>query len=360
MDEFVMWHKDYEHHKQQYDEIFHNVMSHPNHETSTNLEEYFKPFVDRKFCLAVDSATAGLHFSLLAMGVGEGDEVLVSDFTWISSASCVSMCGATPVLCDVDLDSYHISLDSIKRMTSDKTKVLIYTPLFGNMTDTSEIEVFCAEKGIQIIEDAAQALGSSLNGRKAGSIGDCSVVSLAPNKVISGISTGGMFCTDDPMLADYVARIRRHGSLSADDFEMLGYNSRSFLLNNEIVKYRMSRMDEFQTRRQQIAAMYNEAFGDLPLQLQYQTTELNHNFHKYTIRFEDRATRDFARKSVPAARVHYVKPISENGIWTSQNYVKDHTPNTRLITETILTLPNDPYMSNEDINMIIERVEMCV
>lgn len=355
---FIMWNKDYEAHREDYDRIFKDVMRRGNHETSQDLENDFGPYVDRKHCIAVASATDALQYSLLAMGIGPGDEVLVSDYSWISSASCIAMVGAIPVFCDVDLESYHISLDSIKRMTTSKTKALIYTPLFGNMTDTKEIEAHCQDNGIRIIEDAAQALGSSLNGKKAGSLGDASCISFNTNKVIAGISISGMFVTDDDELANHVGKIRRHGSFETNNFEMLGFNSRSFLLNNEIIRYRLSRMKEMQEQRQRIALAYNQVFTDLPIQIQEQTEGLNHNYHKYTIRMTHRSDLIKAlRQKKIDVKVHYNKPLSMNTMWDNIAHRKDETPNADLICKTILTLPCHHMMTSSEIEDVIETVE---
>ena len=174
------------------------------------------------------------------------------------------MVGATPVFCDIDADTCHISLDSIKRMTTPNTKALIYTHLFGNMSDTADIEQYCKDKGIMFVEDAAQSLGSRINNRKAGSIGDCSSFSFNTNKVVSGINGGGIFLTDNEQLADTVKKLRRHGK--GKDYEMLGYNSRMYVLNAQIIQLRLKHLTRDRQIRQQTAMTYNSAFKDLPLQ----------------------------------------------------------------------------------------------
>ena len=120
------WDREYQENKQDYLDVFDRFMSQMNYENNEAWEESFAERVGRKYCVSVASATDALHFTLLAHGIGAGDEVLVTDFSWISSSACASMVGAVPVFCDIDLDSYHISLDSIKRMYSDKVKA-IYT-----------------------------------------------------------------------------------------------------------------------------------------------------------------------------------------------------------------------------------------
>ena len=139
------WDREYAENKDAYIEIFDIFMKQLNYENAEDFEKQIAEYVGRKHVVSVACATDALGFSLMSHGIGPGAEVLVTDFSWISSSSCISMTGATPVFCDIDLDSYHISLDSIKRMVSPRTKAIIYTHLFGNMVDVTEIIEFCKE-----------------------------------------------------------------------------------------------------------------------------------------------------------------------------------------------------------------------
>jgi dTDP-4-amino-4,6-dideoxygalactose transaminase len=146
------WDREYLENKEEYLKLFDSSMQ---KEQERNIE-----FLEKKLkAVACSSGTDALTFSLLSLDLKPDDEVLVTNFSWISSASCVSLAGATPVFCDVDLDTYHISFDSILNMVSDKTKAIVYPFLFGSISDTTEIQAFCKENGIVFIEDACQALG---------------------------------------------------------------------------------------------------------------------------------------------------------------------------------------------------------
>ena len=307
----------------------------------------------RKHAVSVASCTDALHFALLAYGIGPGDEVLVTDFSWITSAACVSHVGATPVFCEIDLDSYHMNLESIKRMYSEKTKAIVYVHLFGNMIDTTEIQEFCKQKGILFFEDAAQALGASLNNVRAGTIGDCSVYSFNSNKVISGINGGGVFLTDDESKAKLVKKIRRHGKDS--DFEMLGFNSRMYVLNAEVINLRLKNAEQNQARRQAIAHQYNQAFKHLPVYFQPMSDGLNHNYHKYTLRFENKDARKRAKNALRAS-IHYEKALSANSMYNSIEYRRDNCVNSKLVSETILSLPIHAWLTDDEIKNIIQTL----
>jgi dTDP-4-amino-4,6-dideoxygalactose transaminase len=351
------WDREYQENKQAYLELFDNFMSQLNYENSEFFEKSFAEYVGRKYAIGVGSATDALHFTLLAYGIGSGDEVLVTDFSWISSAACVSMIGATPVFCDIDLDTYHMNLDSIKRMYSEKTKAIIYVHLFGNMTNTTEIEEFCKEKNILFIEDSAQSLGSSLNGVHAGTIGDCSVYSFNSNKVISGINGGGVVLTDDKNIANRVKKIRRHGK--DKDFEMIGYNSRLYVLNAKIINLRLQNIKQNRARRNAIAAQYNDAFKDLSVHTQIPSKELTHNFHKYTIRVNSKNTRNRIKNALSAS-VHYDIPLSENSMYKNISYRKDNCINSKLVSETILSLPVHAWLDDTEVTNIIDTVKSAI
>lgn len=348
------WDRDYQENKAEYLAIFDRFMSQLNYENNEKFEKEFAKLVGRNYAITVSSATDALYFSLLANHIGTGDEVLVTDFSWISSASCVTMAGATPVFCDIDIDSYHMSFESIKRMYSKKTKAIIYVHLFGNMVDTTEIQEFCREKNILFIEDAAQSLGSSLKGIKAGSLGDCSVYSFNSNKVIAGINGGGVVLTDNRYLADRIKMIRRHGK--SKTFDILGFNSRMYVLNAEIINFRLKNLEKNQQKRQEIASIYNKEFELLPVYTQSHNNDLNHNFHKYTIRFENKKTRDYVKNALKAS-IHYDLPLSSNLMYNDNKYIKDSCVVSKTVSDTILSLPIHPWLFDFEIQEIINTVK---
>lgn len=351
------WDRDYLENRDKYLEIFDKFMSQLNYENVENFEQTFANYVGRNYAVSVANATDALHFALLSYGIGIGDEVLVTDFSWISSASCVSMTGATPVFCDVDLDSYHMNLESIKRMTTEKTKALVYVHLFGSMSDTVEIEVFCKERNIIFIEDSSQSLGSSLNDRKAGTIGDCSIYSFNSNKVIAGINGGGVFMTNDKEKADLVKKIRRHGK--GKDFELLGFNSRLYVLNAEIINFRLQNLEKNQEKRQEIAKIYNEEFKNLPVIFQKPVQGLNHNYHKYTLRFENKDIRKRVKDAINAS-IHYETPLSKNSMYTNLPHKSDICTNSKMISSTILSLPIHAWLTSSEINTIVKNVKQAI
>jgi dTDP-4-amino-4,6-dideoxygalactose transaminase len=242
-----------------------------------------------------------------------------------------------------------MDLDSIKRMWTPRVKAIVYPHLFGNMSDTKEIIDFCKEKNIAFIEDACQALGASLNGINAGSIGDVSCLSFNANKVVAGIAGGGAILTDDENKAELFKKLRRHGNN-----EVLGRNSKMLMLNACFINFRLKKMNEWISKRQEIAKKYDEALKDY-VTVQPTTNGLNHNYHKYVIRFQNKRIRDKIRDEL-GAKVHYDKPLSESPMYQNIKHRKDKQYISKIVCDTILTLPIHPYMKQEEIDEVINTI----
>ena len=356
------WDREYLENREHYQKLFDESMIKEYEGGTETLEEQIAEYTGRKYAVSCSSATDALQFSLMANNIGPGDQVICSNFSWISTASCISMVGAMPVFCDIDLDSYHMSLDSIKAMYNEGVKALIYTHLFGNMSDTTEIENFCKEKGIVFIEDSAQSLGSSYNGRKAGTIGDCSSYSFNGNKVIGGICGGGMFMTDDEEQARFVRKVRRHGKNK--DFELLGRNSKMYIINADIISYRLLFMKKWQKRRQEIAEIYTNSLSHI-FNITQLDEKVNHNFHKYVIRYDNKDLRMAGKNMMKGTEyfnpsIHYEKALSDNTMYAMNHrqYRKDHTPNAQLAADTVMTLPCHAWMTDDEAQTIANMVSL--
>ena len=343
------WDREYLANKDEYLKIFDGAMQQEQEQNVEFLEKSLIKITGRKYAIACSNGTDALHFALISLGIKPGDEVLTTQFSWISTASCISMVGATPVFCEPNILNYHIDIESIRRMYTNKTKAIVYPHLFGNMSDTKEILDFCKEKNIAFIEDACQALGASLNGINAGSIGDVSTLSFNANKVVAGIAGGGAILTDDEDKAELFKKLRKHGNN-----EVLGRNSKMLMLNACFINFRLKKMEEWQDKRQAIAKQYDEQLKDY-VTIQPSTNGLNHNYHKYVIRLQNKKVRDLVKDKLNA-KVHYDKPLSENPMYQNIKHRQDKTFISKIICDTILTLPINPYMTQEEIDEVINTI----
>ena len=343
------WDREYLANKEAYLKIFDSAMQQEQEQNVEFLEKSLTKITGRKYAVACNSGTDALHFALISLGIDSRYDVLTTQFSWIATASCISMVGARPVFCEPNILTYHMDLDSIKRMWTPRVKAIVYPHLFGNMSETKEILDFCKEKNIAFIEDAAQSLGASLNGVQAGSIGDVSCLSFNANKVVAGIAGGGAILTDDKDKAELFRKLRRHGNN-----EVLGRNSKMLMLNACFINFRLKKMNEWISKRQEIAKQYDEQLKDY-VTIQPTTNGLNHNYHKYVIRLQNKKVRDMVKDKL-GAKVHYDKPLSESPMYQNINHRKDKQYISKIICDTILTLPIHPYMKQEEIDEVINTI----
>ena len=343
------WDREYLANKEAYLKIFDSAMQQEQEQNVEFLEKSLAKITGRKYAVACNSGTDALHFALISLGIDSRYDVMTTQFSWIATASCISMVGARPIFCEIDINNYHMSLDSIKRMWTPRVKAIVYPHLFGSMSDTKEILDFCKEKEIAFIEDAAQSLGASLNDVKAGSIGDVSCLSFNANKVVAGIAGGGAILTDDEDKAVLFRKLRRHGNN-----EVLGRNSKMLMLNACFINFRLKKMNEWISKRQEIAKQYDEQLKDY-VTIQPTTNGLNHNYHKYVVRFQNKRIRDKIRDEL-GAKVHYDKPLSESPMYQNIKHRKDKQYISKIVCDTILTLPIHPYMKQEEIDEVINTI----
>ena len=248
------------------------------------------------------------------------------------------------------------------KSTLMKVMAGIYTPEEGQIIYNGDEVKFtnpldAKEKGIIFIEDAAQAIGTSLNGKRAGTIGNSSVFSFNTNKVVPGVNGGGVVCTDDEEIACYIKKLKRPGK--DGDFSILGYNSRMYVLNAKIIEFRLKNLEKNKQKRQKIARIYNSEFADLPVNTQEQHDGLDHNYHKYVIRFQDKETRKEVKHSL-SATIHYEKPLSDNSMYNDIKYRKDDCANAKQASDTVLSLPIHAWLETNEIQTIINAVKQGV
>lgn len=356
--------REYQHYKSDYQNIFDKIMSTGmvlQGREVTQFEEALALETGRKYAVAVNSCTDALYFSLMACGIGHGDEVIVSNFSFIASASCIMRAGGTVVLCDTDEENFHLSLESIKKMKSAKTKAVIFPHMFGSMSCTKEIETYTKDNGMQFIEDAAQSLGASFKGRKAGSLGVCSSISFDPTKVLGAPGSGGAFLTDDEEMAATVKKLRYHGKGSDNTFQTLGYNSQMPSITASILNFKLSKSKEWATKRQEIAEKYSTVFGELGLISQKKTDSVNHIFHKYVLKTKTPKERDALFEYLSSEKIqvmiHYRKPMSDNGLFDNTETRVDECTNIKNNCARVLSLPIHPWLSSDEVSYIIEKVQ---
>lgn len=239
------------------------------------FERQFAQMHGVKYAIATSSCTTALHLSLVALGIGPGSEVIVPSFTWIATANAVEYVGAKPVFCDVNLGTYNIEISQIESLITTKTKAIIPVHLFGLCADIKPLVEICKKKKVFIIEDAACAVGSSINGKKAGSFGEIGCFSFHARKIIS-TGEGGMCTTNDKDLAEKIICLRNHGASITDeerysgkqsyllpDFRVMGFNYRMTDFQGAVGLAQLSRLTSLIEGRRRWASWYKEQLKDI-------------------------------------------------------------------------------------------------
>ena len=250
------------------------------------FEQKFAEWVGAKYGIAVNSGTAALHTALLACGIGEGDEVITTPFTFIASGNSIVYTGAKPVFADIDLKTYTLDPDSIEDLITENTKAILPVQLYGQSANMDKINELAEKYGLIVIEDAAQAHGATCNGKKVGSMGDMACFSFYPTKNMT-TSEGGIITTDDEDLAEKARIFRAHGATVRYHHDEIGYNFRMTDISAAIGLAQLEKIDEFNEKRIANAAYLNEGLKDVDgVVTPYCAYDSKHVYHQYPIMVE--------------------------------------------------------------------------
>lgn len=332
----------------------------------TEFEKEFARFYDTKHAIAVNSGTAALHVALEAAGVGSGDEVIVPPFTFVASASAVLHAGAVPVFADIDPNTYCIDPADIERKTTDKTKAIVPVHIFGQPADMDPIVEMADDKGMSVIEDAAQAHDSRYKGKLAGTIGDAGCYSLYDSKNITS-GEGGMIVTDSDDIADRCRLVRHHGQSGTYDYVWLGYNYRMTAMEAALGIGQLRNLKTFNEVRRRHAAFYDEVLADLPLTLPHRNPDTDFTTHVYTVLLPEKlaSCRDEILAACRAENVYvsvcYPIPLYHTKLFQDLPYDYPHgmCPVTENIAPRCLTLPVHHAMKPDeaaDISAAVHKV----
>ena len=247
----------------------------------------------RKFAVGVNSGTSALHLCVKGLGIGEGDEVITTPFSFVATTNCVLFENATPVLVDIDPESYNMDPAKIEAAITPRTKAILPVEVFGNPAHFDAYEAIAKKHGLYLIEDSCEALGAHLDGRPAGSFGDCGVFAFYPNKQIT-TGEGGALVTDNEALRDMAASLRNQGRATDAwlSHARLGYNYRMSEITAVLGKVQVSRLDEILDKRRRAAALYDAALADVAdIHLPPMHDRPTASWFVYVIRLADRFTR---------------------------------------------------------------------
>ena len=333
------------------------------------LEEKLAEYAGRKHCIGVANGTEALQLSLMALDVGPGDAVFTSDFTYFASAGCAAILGATPVLVDIDLDTFNMcpealeeQIRKVQREGKLNPKAVIPVDLFGLPANYPEIERIVEEYGLKIVEDAAQGFGGQIGDRMACSFGELSATSFFPAKPLGCYGDGGAVFTDDDALDARLRSLRASGKSPTDKYDNreVGMNSRLDTLQAAILLPKLRAFREYEvTDINRVADRYTEHLKDHVI-----TPTVPEGYRsswaQYTILLEnkeqrDRVSAEMKEKGIPTM-VYYPRGLHQQEAFRKLNLSDADYPNTMEATGRVLSLPMHPYLTNEDQDLVIRKL----
>ncbi len=312
----------------------------------TEVESFEKEvgeYLGVKHAIGVNSGTDALVIALRARGVGPGDEVITSAFTFFATAESISAVGAKPVFVDIDPQTFNIKPELISRAMTARTKALLPVHMFGHAADMAPILEIAATKGLAVIEDVAQAFGGHYRGRKLGTFGDAAAFSFFPSKNLGCLGDGGLVATDDHRIAEQARMLRSHGSKRKYFNELVGYNSRLDALQAAFLRVKLPHVSSWNELRRAVADRYRTLLAGIPkITLPVERPQVQHVFHQYTIRVGS-GLRDPLRDALAAAgigtMVYYPKAVHQLPVYATSTVA---LPDTEVATSEVLSLPMWP------------------
>lgn len=325
------------------------------------LEEEFARHCRTAHAVGVASGTDALKIALRAIGVGPGDEVITTPFTFIATAEAVHNAGARIVFADISLDSYNINPEEIKKRLTPRTKVVICVHLYGQPCAMEEIEDIAGERGLQLIEDCAQATGAEYKGKKIGSFGIAGCFSFYPTKNLGAFGDGGMIVTDDNQLAERMKMLRAHGSAEKFLHTVHGMNSRLDEVQAAVLRVKLKYLDEWNGKRRELAQYYNESLFDLEEQgflVRPQEKEnTRHVYHLYILRVKHRAEMmRFLETRGIGTSYHYPLPLHLQQVYKDLGYSRGSFPQAETAADEVVTFPLYPELEKKEIDYISDAL----
>ena len=285
------------------------------------LEEEIAAYCGVKYGIGVANGTDALLLSLVAYGIGEGDEIITSPFTFFASAEVISQAGAKPVFIDIDPNTYNLDVTKLEDAITEKTKAIIPVHIFGQMADMDEIMELAKKYNLVVIEDACQAIGAEYKGKKAGSIGNAGCFSFFPTKNLGGYGDGGMIVTDDEEIAKKIRILRVHGSHPKYYHSMIGWNSRLDEIQAAALRVKFKYIDEWNKKRFEKAKAYDELLKDSFLDLPYHAENRNHVYHLYIVKSNKRdELMNFLKEQGVSTGVYYPVPLHRQAVYLQLGY----------------------------------------
>lgn len=321
------------------------------------LENEIAEYCETDYAVAVASGTDALILILDALGVGPGDEVITTPFTFFATAESISRVGATPVFVDIQPSSFNIDPEAVREVMTDRTKAIIPVHLFGRAAEIDEIDALAAGRGVAVIEDACQAIGARYKGKRIGSLGIAAAFSFYPTKNLGGMGDGGIVTTSDAKLASRIKLLRDHGSPKRYYHSALGYNSRLDAIQAVVLSIKLRHLDDWNEARRSRAARYSKPLGQFGIAVPEAGEADSHVFHLYTARsaHRDAIVEGLADAGI-ACGIYYPLPLHLQEVYRELGYAKGSLPEAEKASKEVFSLPLYPELTVTQVDEVVETI----
>lgn len=345
------------------------------------FEQQFAQYIGTSECIACNSGTDALYLALRALKLGQGDEVITTPFTFVATAEVISLAGATPVFVDIEAETFNLDLGQVAAAITSRTRAIIPVHLFGNPVDMTRLMTIAQTHNLAVIEDCAQATGATWAGQRVGSVGHIGCFSFYPTKNLGACGDGGAVTTSDPAIATTIRMVRDHGRKGTYYYEAVGMNSRLDAVQAAILQVKLPYLEQWNTQRRAIAALYQELLQRVPgINLPLATPGGESVWNQYTIRVPDRqavseeagaaiaidqpCSRDQLRQRLQAtgvtSMVYYPLPLHLQPVYRDLGYQPGQLPVAEQASREVLSLPMFPELTPEQQNQVAYRLKDCL
>ncbi len=355
--------KHYEKYKTEIDQAIARVLNSGHFILGSELESFEKDFAAahaKGYAIGCASGTEAIYLALAACGVTNIDEVIVVAHTAVPTISAISMTGATPVFVDIDPTTYLMDVSKVEALITPQTKAIIPVHLYGQMVDMQALLKIATKHKIPIIEDVAQSTGASYKGAIAGTLGEYSAFSFYPSKNIGCFGDGGAVFTKNKEQFEKLLMLRNYGQSKRYHHDIVGINSRLDEIQAAILRCRLPYLTEWNNRRKEIAARYNDGLSVLSgfVKTPAVHADNEHVYHLYVVQVEEReALQNYLLDNGIQTLIHYPTPAHMQKAYADLGYQKGSLPVTEHITKRIISLPIYPELSNEQVDLVIDAVD---
>jgi len=324
----------------------------------TSFETLYASYLKIKYCVGVSNGLDALKLSLIALGIGRGDEVIVPSNTFIATILAIELVGATPVLVEPDIKTYNLDPTRIECKINSKTKAIIAVHLYGQPADMTAIRNIAIRYDLKIIEDNAQSPGAYWGDEMTGSIGDINATSFYPAKNLGALGDSGAIMTNDSALYERCKKLSNYGSKEKYIHEIIGFNNRMDELQAAVLKVKLKYLDDWNLKRRQIAKSYIELLSGLSdIVLPYSHPKAHHVYHIFVIRSSRRdSLKEHLASCGISTLIHYPIPPHRQQAFSDKSYYNQSFPIAEELADTVLSLPLFPGLTDPQIEYVCDKI----